>query len=77
MMVTVIQILFEPKYNIGDVVKLKISTDDKMVISGYSIKQVNQACEVTFFRYVMYNEKGEEYYYSEHDLELVESNKIL
>lgn len=68
-------IIFEPIYSIGDVVALRIALDKKMVICGYSIKQYNSTGEVTFFRYSLYDEAGAEFYYSESDLQLLESVK--
>ena len=43
------QILFEPKYNIGDVVALKINSEDEMVIDGFNLRQVSEAGEVILF----------------------------
>jgi hypothetical protein len=69
------QILFEPKYQIGDVVCLRIAPENKMVIDGYSIKQITAAGEVSFFRYSMYDNEGANFLYSETDVELVEAIK--
>lgn len=66
-------ILFTPRFNIGDVVCLRISPENKMVIDGYSIKQVSDAGEVDFFRYSMYDDEGTQFLYAEHDIELVEA----
>lgn len=68
-------ILLEPKYNIGDVVCLRIDPETKYVIEGYSIKQINSNGEVTFWRYMLYNADGTEFFYSELDLQLIEAIK--
>lgn len=65
-------ILFEPKYNIGDVVCLKIDPETKYVIEGYSLKQISAEGEVTFWRYILYNNEGANFFYSELDLQLIE-----
>ena len=68
------QILFEPKYNIGDVVVLKINPERKMVISSHSIRQVNEAGEVITYSYNMYDEDGASFTgFNNIDLEIVES----
>jgi len=69
------QILFEPKYQIGDVVCLRIAPEHKMVIQGYEIKQTTPAGEVSYFIYSMYDAEGINFLYSENDLELVEAVK--
>ncbi len=67
------QILFEPKYNIGDVVVLKINSEREMVISSYNIAQVNEAGEVITHSYNMYDESGTSFTgFNDIDLELVE-----
>ena len=65
------QILFEPKYNIGDVVALKINSEDEMVIDGFNLRQVSEAGEVIHFVYYMYNGEGTTFNYSDIDLELI------
>ena len=66
------QILFEPKYSIGDVVVLKINPEKKMVVDGYKINMISEAGEVIQFVYGLYDGDGSTYTYSDIDLELIE-----
>ena len=68
------QILFEPKYNIGDVVLLKINSEKEMVISSHNITQINEAGEVITHSYNMYDEEGATFTgFTDIDLEIVKS----
>lgn len=66
-------IIFEPKYKIGDMVSLRLSVEKKFVISGYSIRQITSSGEVSFWRYLMYDEDGTEFLYNNEDIILVDS----
>ena len=65
-------IVFEPNWNIGDIVALRIKPETKYVVEGYSLKQININGEVTFWRYMLYNSEGAEFFYSEQDVLLIE-----
>ena len=69
-------IVFEPKYNIGDVVCLKIEPEIKYVVEGYFISQINDSGEVISFKYSLYDRTGATFYYKDIDLDLIESIRI-
>lgn len=66
-------ILFEPEYEIGDTVCLKLNPEKKMMIDAYKIHQVNNKGEVTKFSYSLYDGEGQSFYFTDIDLILVES----
>ena len=67
------QILFEPKYAIGDTVVLKLNPEMRMVVDGYSLHRVNDVGEVIAWSYSLYDEDGKGFYFRDIDLELVEA----
>jgi len=65
-------ILFEPIFLIGDIVYLKINPEKKYVVDGYTIRQLDENNEVSFFSYSLYDSDGTTYNYRDADLELLE-----
>ncbi len=65
-------IAFEPQFNIGDVVSLKINPDVKLAIDAYYIRSVDRG-KVVHFQYGVFDEEGKSYYFTDIDLELVQS----
>jgi len=69
-----IPIVFEPQFSIGDQVYLKINPEKKMVIDAYKIYLVNTSGEVVAFNYSMYDGEGNQYFFTDIDIELQETN---
>ncbi len=67
------QILFEPKYDIGDIAVLRVNSERKVVIYGYRIDNVSDAGEVRGFMYLVYDDEGLLFMYTDKDLQLFES----
>lgn len=67
------QILFEPKYNIGDIVILRVNPERKLAVYAYRIDNISDAGEVMGFMYLVYDEEGLLFMYTDKDLQLLES----
>ena len=65
-------IAFEPQFNIGDVVCLKINLEKKMQVEAYNIKIVDRG-KVIAFQYGLYDDTGSVWYYADIDLQLVQA----
>jgi len=66
-------ILFEPKFNIGDIVFLKLNPEKKFTVDGYKILQLNANNEVSYFSYLVLDDEGTQYGYGEKSLDIFES----
>ncbi len=64
-------IAFEPQFNIGDVVCLKINLEKKMQVDSYLIRLIDRG-KVTAFTYGVYDDSGTTYNYADLDLQIVE-----
>lgn len=61
-------IVFEPKFNIGDEVILKLNPEIRMIIDNYKILKVSDSGEVIFFNYILYDSQGSTYTFQDKDL---------
>lgn len=65
-------IYFDPEYRIGDKVALKINKERLMVVDAYTLYGTNDAGEVIFFSYTMYDTSGQSFVFKDIDLQLIE-----
>ncbi len=65
-------IAFEPQFNIGDVVCLKINSEREMQVNSYYIRLVDRG-KVIHFQYGMYDDEGTIYNYTDLDLQIVQA----
>ena len=65
-------ISFNPEYNIGDIVALKLDGEKKMVVDGYKIIAIDNKGNVALLDYSLYDSEAKTYYFTDIDLCLVE-----
>ena len=63
-------IVFEPKFNVGDIVSLKVSPEKKMIVGSYWIGGINENGEVTYYTVDCVDRDGELQSYRVVELEL-------
>ena len=61
-------IVFEPVFNIGDEVVLRLNPEIRMVVDNYKILKVSSSGEVIFFNYILYDSHASTYTFQDKDL---------
>ena len=61
-------IIFEPKFQIGDVVESILQSDELFVVNSYTIQHIDNAGQVISFTYYVGDGYGAVFYFKEHEL---------
>lgn len=68
-------IVFEPKYNVGDIVSLRSNPEVRLVVVSYWIGSINENGEVVYYTIECTNSEGNVQGFREVEIQLVEAYK--